>query len=407
MYLGKHKKSQTAKLKLVKKVIKGLPGDRPAEFNFDVKDSEDNIVNVSSIVVEGAKMEITDPFVVPSGSISIQEFLPDVPGQLEGKAFWQLTKVTCAEIKRNGGYIPISIQGDRANNKVSFNALPNKEYKCTFENTLQRNPRIKLIKHIEPKSDKFDRRFDFKLLDENRNEVESPYIQTSDGMGMAGNPFYLQPGVKYAVLETVPKKWALEAKMCTLNDKPIGHEIENGVTQIMAPVGGEIICRFRNRLKIGKLRVVKKTIGGEGDEKFYFQALKGGKDGDPIDLDPIVHHGEVTKKLVVGKYSAKEILKDGFDVKKIVCNGHVDPTPADGVFDGTFHIRDHQETVCTFHNLADRDPPMEDITKLYVKRNLENLLDGPDRSRIQRRLDQQRDGQPERYGSYEARWRIQ
>ena len=143
-------------------------------------------------------------------------------------------------------------------------------------------------------------------------------------------------------------------------------------------------CSFTNVVEPdGRVIVEKKTIGG--DDNFNFMISGITFDGASFNLS----NGESRDfELVAGTYLIEEKnLPTDWTLQNINCGG-------EGSRDGnkvTIDL-DAGETIrCTFTNFKEGDDPMEDVVKVFINRRVNNLLtNGPDRTRIIRRLDEQR-----------------
>lgn len=183
----------------------------------------------------------------------------------------------------------------------------------------------------------------------------------------------------HQVTEILPPGWILTNFSCT-NDT---HSL-NQTTGSFSINGGEnIACTFKNKRKRGSLIVRKETIGG--DDKFDFEVVGPGTnatfklangDEKPFDDTP------------VGVYTISEKnIPEGWTLKGIDCgNRQGDST--------VVNVPYNQTVTCTFVNFKEKDDRMEEVTKLFIHRRVDNLLThGPDRARLLRRLQEQE--QPE------------
>ena len=212
-----------------------------------------------------------------------------------------------------------------------------------------------------------------------RETVASGTIDTADNNM---ETFTVEPAT-YSVLETIPEGWDLTRRECRLNGQVVGQQHPQGVAQITVKPGDAVECVFLDRRQRGNIVVKKKTIGG--DDNFDFMVSGITFDGASFQLA----NGESEDfELVTGAYLIEEKdLPAGWTLQAIDCGGV-------GERDGnkiTVNLGSEATITCTFTNFKEKDERMEDVVKLFINRRVNNLLThDPDRTRIIRRLDEQR-----------------
>jgi len=206
-------------------------------------------------------------------------------------------------------------------------------------------------------------------------------------------------GANVVITEVLPENTTATEISCTDGEDEVDGNLGNG--QVTIPAGDidpndEWQCTFRNVREDGRVIVEKKTIGG--DDNFDFMVSGITFDGSSFQLA----NGESRDfELVAGTYLIEEKnLPEGWTLQGIDCGGEGDRngTKVSIDLDGGETIR------CTFTNFLENDDPSDDVVKLFINRRVSNLLThDPDRTRIIRRLDEQRPlAKPMKYAGDEA-----
>jgi len=191
---------------------------------------------------------------------------------------------------------------------------------------------------------------------------------------------------KYTIFESDHDGYRLSKLVCTGPGKEhaIVYKTTRKIVVDLQP-GDDITCTFTNKKmrerepKKGTIIVEKLTIGGGGDTEFEFDLTGQGsfklKSGER----------KTFAGLEVGQYAVEENLPVGWSLKSASCGK--------GQRSGnkiTFQLEKDETITCTFTNFKEKDDKMEDVTKVFIHRRVDNLLThGPDRARLLRRLEEQ------------------
>ncbi|HUV66393.1 MAG TPA: autotransporter domain-containing protein [Sedimentisphaerales bacterium] len=281
---------------------------------------------------------------------------------------WALQSVSC-QINNGTPFSPTI-----TNNAITLDPLGSTdEAVCTFTNQLAEGPqaRLRLVKRLDPDSDdgRNDPEFNFEI-----DGSSGPSLRVGEE-----TTFIVEPATDITVEELAPPaNW-------TLTDVDCGND-ENPAT-VQVPEGETVTCTFTNRFDrdvppptpTGSIEVKKVTIGGDGLFKFTVTgqasfSLKNGQD-------------KRFNNLPVGAYTIREAnLPKGWELQNVSCNKGGKRTK-NGI---NVSLGDGDVISCTFTNFKKEDEQMEDLTKLFVHRRVDNLLTyGPGRGRILRRLQEQ------------------
>ena len=274
----------TGMLKIVKNTIGGdgtfsYESDVPELGNFDII-TEDGMGMT-------AKVNVT-------GIFNVTEIVPDN---------WTLTSDTC----------------DDGSPTDMINVSAGEFVTCTFENTA--DGMLKIVKNTIGGDGTFSYESDVPGLD-------NFDIITEDGMGMT-----LKHNVTgiFNVTEIVPDNWTLTSDTCD----------DGSPTDMINVSAGEFVtCTFVNEAD-GMLKIVKNTIGGDGN--FFFES-------DVPELSPIFNitttggMGMTLKHNVTGIFNVTEIVPDGWTLTSNTCD---DGSPTDMI-----NVSAGEFVTCTFVNSA-------------------------------------------------------
>ncbi len=157
--------------------------------------------------------------------------------------------------------------------------------------------------------------------------------------------------------------------------------------------GENIVCTFVNTGQTGSLTIIKET-NPDGDPTVF--SFTGNGPAGAINFDKQDNQaGEVFAP--VGVYAINETPVAGFNLSDVSCTGDFGQGAGGDVANTNVGIHvtleSGEDITCTFTNRRrddpDRDPPMEEETKRFINRRVDNLLThGPDRARMLRRLQE-------------------
>ncbi|MEW5963810.1 MAG: autotransporter domain-containing protein [Pseudomonadota bacterium] len=281
-----------------------------------------------------------------------------------GGATWLLTDLNCT----GTGVSAVSTNGLAG----TFTLAPGANATCTYENTKQ------------------DRRLGTIIIQKVAagGDGATPFSFTTTGTGLSGFSLTppangpapipetftnLQPGA-YSVTETPVPGWTTTVACVD----PTGNSTQAGtnVANIDVAAGETVTCTFTNKRQTGSLKVKKVTIGGDGTFAFTATGQPGFnlKNGDTQSFSG----------LAPGQYTVKEVnLPAGWKLQNVSCTGGGNKQ-GNGI---TVDIAGNETVTCTFTNFKQKDERMEEVTKVFINRRVDNLLThGPDRARMLRRL---------------------
>lgn len=209
-------------------------------------------------------------------------------------------------------------------------------------------------------------------------------LTTSGNTGTKG-PFTLNTGT-YTITEVVPNDFDFTSLQCTgggINTSP-----NNATATIGLDAGENVTCTYTNTKKpgsgdTGTIIIKKTTIGG--DAVFDFSITPG----NPATFSLSNGQMQTYSSVPVGNYTVEEtVLPPGWSLKDIDCT---DDDPVNKSGNKATVTLDKDETItCTFTNFKEEDDPMDEETKRFIHRRVDNLLThGPDRARMLRRLQEQ------------------
>lgn len=244
---------------------------------------------------------------------------------------------------------------------------------------------FQIVKNAEGGDGTFE--FGFDVLDDTL-PASKISISTSGGTGIS-DAVQIDAQKSIEVSETVSTGWKFESLDCTNGTDSVSSSASPKLTIDRSVVsdGDNWVCSFNNVRKTGRIIVKKETVGGDGNfdfaidgaqisQSFSFQLSNGGT----FDTGP----------MPTGSYTVTEAnLPGGWSLKNASCDGNYTKTS-----NGVSVSLGAGAVTCTFQNYKGTDDKMEDITKLFVYRRLDNLLThDPDRARIIRRLGKRQSGQ--------------
>ena len=190
----------------------------------------------------------------------------------------------------------------------------------------------------------------------------------------------IEAGIEYTITEQIPDDWALTDIQCNVD-----FERADGTIAFILLPDANVVCTFTNEFEgeDGRIIVRKKTIGGDG--KFDFELTDQSNDTTSFQL---MNGQQEAFELPPGTYMVAETdLPEGWTLQNLDCGGV-------GERDGnkiTLALQSEVTITCTFTNFLENDDPTDDVVKLFINRRVNNLLThDPDRTRVIRRLDQQR-----------------
>lgn len=346
------------------KVLKDPAGNSVTglEFIFRTNQRDENAQGTTAISGQGFSSSLT---IVPGKAVRVFERVP---------AGVKVTQISCQD--QNGDQVVGT--GTQVNGDVFLDIPESKvdegdNWQCTFTNE-QIGAEIVIKKEVDPSTstEKFDFTTDF-----------------ASGFALGHNEtktFKVAVGGDYLITEVLDVDFDLTDIACAPSSSEVTATpvVGDGEVKIsirdQATSSDTITCIFKNRRKTGTLKVVKETIGGNDD----FSFLLTGPEGDSFDL----RGGEkkVFSSLPTGQYTITETsLPEGWTLKSVSCGQGV------GSENGFTVTLDKNESItCTFVNFKEEDEEMEDITKLFIYRRVDNLLShDPDRARLLRRLQEQ------------------
>jgi len=189
------------------------------------------------------------------------------------------------------------------------------------------------------------------------------------------------PAGDYDLTEDGPTGYSQTSIACTGNDS-------DGSDGLKLAPGENVTCTYTNDdIPRGSLRLIKNAVGGS--DEFTFELSQNSALLERLKLKASGTQGGTKEidSLIPGIYTVSEVkIPDGWDISGASCENEISSS-GNAV---TFQIVSGETTVCTFVNFKEEDEEMEDITKLFIYRRVDNLLShDPDRARLLRRLQEQ------------------
>jgi outer membrane autotransporter protein len=207
----------------------------------------------------------------------------------------------------------------------------------------------------------------------------SPSFTITTTGGTGSRTFAAIPTGTYSLSEVVPAGWTFNDLQCTGGG---ANTTTNGANATIGLDAGETVtCTYSNTRQTGSITVNKVALGGNGNFSFNltgpntnqnFQLMNGGQQSFP--------------NLPTGQFSITETsLPAGWTLQNASCG---QGTKSGNTITVTL---DPNETItCTFTNFKEKDDRMEEVTKAFIYRRVDNLLThDPDRGRLLRRLEGQ------------------
>jgi outer membrane autotransporter protein len=229
-------------------------------------------------------------------------------------------------------------------------------------------------------------------------------LEVKDGKTSAHTQFASLGAGTYTFTEAQLAGWQLTGLKCdvTTGTPPNGFSViqtslANKNATITLPDTGEnltVTCTFTNKREIvrkGSITITKVVTGGTSSEAFDFTGNLGGfslKGGESETFPGLA---------VNASYTVTETPKAGFKLTDISCTGSTGTSFAVDLASGSVKVslpdKKDPSASCTFTNFKETDDEMEDVTKVFINRRVDNLLShNPDRAHLLRRL--QEDEQP-------------
>jgi hypothetical protein len=345
-------KRDTGTIKIVKKTIGGN-----GTFNFTGGLSSD----FSTLATNNGEAT-TQVLTKQAGKYVVTE------SELQG---WKLTGLVCTGDTDNGSTTNL------ANRSVEIDLDASENIVCTFTNTKKGSLTI-----IKDAGGAANNGFEFTLTN-----LPDDTLKLTPPSEASKTYTDLLPGT-YGVSETVLSGWNLKSATCDNGDNPANIDLN---------AGESIACTFVNERETGSLKVIKNTIGGQGDFNF---SVTGPQNVPSFKIDTLQKNVNLLPSLETGTYTLTETnLPTGWTVKNIDC-GSSGSNKTETSIDVT--VSAGSQAVCTFTNFKKKDDKMSDVTKVFINRRVDNLLShDPDRARVLRRLDESREESLKDGGSLE------
>ena len=203
------------------------------------------------------------------------------------------------------------------------------------------------------------------------------------------SPFITVPAISRVEedLASMPPNWEYVGTTCEIiagfGGNAVINTFANGVDIVVEP---PVECTITNRYNpppVGTL-TIEKVVNG-ADRNFTFS---GTTPFGPFTLS----NGQTTTRsnLAPGDFIITETSDPAYALNSITCTGNAAPAVVDlaaGTL--TISVAANEDITCTFVNGQVRDPRVEEETKRFIHRRVDNLLThGPDRARLLRRLSE-------------------
>ncbi len=196
----------------------------------------------------------------------------------------------------------------------------------------------------------------------------------------------LTPGT-FTIAEAIDPAYSLDSIDCVGNAAAEMVTLATG--QVIVDVGAteNVVCTYTNseiQQAPGSLTVIKTVIGPDKDFAFSGTAPFG-------NFSLSNGQSNVQNNLAPGTFSISETVDPAYALASINCVGNAAPEfVALGAGLVSVDVGSNENVVCTYINRLDPDDPrMEEETKRFIHRRVDNLLThGPDRARMLRRLSE-------------------
>jgi len=315
------------------------------------------------------------PFTLTAGTqVTLTETTPLPAG-------WSFTQATCVDTNNNNAGV-----GTQGQNNITFTPQAGQAISCTFKNTraVATNPTLLLAKDVV----NGDGQTQFTITGPAPIGNQTFTSPSGNGTTAPKGPFTLTVGNQVTLTEStpLPAGWSFTQATCvdTNNNAAVGTQGQNNIT-FTAQAGQAISCTFKNTRstqvqQTGSVIIKKVAIGGNGAFDF---AVTG-----PVNKSFQLSNGgqQALSNLTIGQYTISETnLPSGWILQSATCG--------QGTKQGnaiTVDLDPNETITCTFTNFKEKDDPMENVTRAFVYRRVDNLLThGPDRARMLSRLEEQ------------------
>lgn len=354
------------------------PNTDPGTFNLFIKEVQQGNNHVTLASAPG----VGDGGATPNLAVNANGFYRISESAATGSLSDYTTTVLC------GNGVAIQNQGSitdpndglriRINQGFTGNAV------CTITNTRNAQPTLRLQKETDPLIDTglFNL---FIKTDDNSLTLDNVFDVSNGGMTSAVT---VASGGLYRISESAGTNTSLNDYTTTFScvgATPIAGNVTNPSVGLQVQIGanftGDAVCTIKNTRNnnptTGSLIIEKQTIGGNGSFNFSVTGQAGF----------VLQGGQSqTFNLPTGPYTIQETnLPDGWTLQSISNCGTVNLQNRTVTVDLTTN-----GATCTFTNFKAGDDPMEEETKRFIHRRVDNLLTyGPDRARMLRRLQEQ------------------
>ena len=350
-------------LTLIKQTVNG---DGSTSFNFDVN-SGFKTVSLQPTADGAAGQASSGQFVVPPGAVDVAEMLP---------ANWTLTGASCL-----AGEAPVAVTLDLAHGKISFNLPAGTNVTCTFVDSFTA-PMGSIT--IRKQAVHGDGKTSFHFS----GDLGSINLKPSAN-GTVSSAKFTKPTGSYTITEASTKGWKLTGITCTGSEAGITQS--NASVSISLGSNQDVVCTFTNEKEqpqVGSIVLIVKAIGRDG--QFRYTSTIPGKGSFTV----TTHDGKSTRSfasLAADTYTITEqALPFGWLLTQLSCTDPSHDTDTDlAKARVTIPLVAGEQVVCTYVHRFDEDGIRErtkTVVLNFVKHRAQLLTEGPDRSRLIRRL---------------------
>jgi len=302
------KNDVTAPAPATLEIIKINKANTSEKFTFNITDSKKNKIG-KNVQSNGSSPTSSNPFTIPPDTYSIAEVLPSND--------WILTSAAC--FNDNGA--PRGRFTDKGIEDMTISS--GEKITCTFTNN--KKP-ILIIEKIADggtcNTCSNSESFDFIITPTSPAGTARGLNVTTDANGEGKNQLPnqlsltpLDPGL-YSITEKLPtvdtkETWELNSISCNRGGGNINIPNKK-ILDLNLEIGTRTTCTFKNT-KLGKLRIEKNTIGGDGWFNFKYKNFANTTTGSlkvQTGLDDGPNKGHNTKLLSPDTYSLKEVVPD-------------------------------------------------------------------------------------------------